>query len=154
MSHEYINDRSEVMELLQRVTRQRYYQCLLETNAQDTQSGVGQYFTPRPLIQAIVDVIAPQPKETVCDPACGTGGFFLTAHDYLVKHNPNLTKLQKTQLKEESFKGWELVQATARLCAMNMLLHGISDVEASGGFESGGTPLLLRCEVIRRACLD
>ena len=67
------------------------YEGLLEKNAQDTKSGAGQYFTPRPLIQAIVDVMAPQPKETVCDPACGTGGFLLAAHDYVVKHNPNLT---------------------------------------------------------------
>lgn len=101
------------------------YEGLLEKNAQDTKSGAGQYFTPRPLIQAIVDVMAPKPGETVSDPACGTGGFLLAAHDYVVKHNPNLTKPQKTRLKEETFKGWELVQATARLCAMNMLLHGI-----------------------------
>ncbi len=105
------------------------YEGLLEKNAQDTKSGAGQYFTPRPLIQAIVDVMAPQPGETVCDPACGTGGFLLAAHDYVVKHNPNLTKQQKTRLKEESFKGWELVQATARLCAMNLLLHGIGSQE-------------------------
>ena len=101
------------------------YEGLLEKNAQDTKSGAGQYFTPRPLIQAIVDVMAPKPGETLSDPACGTGGFLLAAHDYVVKHNPNLTKPQKTKLKEETFKGWELVQATARLCAMNMLLHGI-----------------------------
>ena len=101
------------------------YEGLLEKNAQDTKSGAGQYFTPRPLIQAIVDVMAPKPGETVSDPACGTGGFLLAAHDYVVKHNPNLTKPQKTKLKEGTFKGWELVQATARLCAMNMLLHGI-----------------------------
>jgi len=101
------------------------YEGLLEKNAQDTKSGAGQYFTPRPLIQAIVDVMAPKPGETVSDPACGTGGFLLAAHDYVVKHNPNLTKPQKRKLKEETFKGWELVQATARLCAMNMLLHGI-----------------------------
>ena len=101
------------------------YKGLLEKNAQDTKSGAGQYFTPRPLIQAIVEVMAPKPDETVSDPACGTGGFLLTAHDYVVKHNPSLTKPQKAKLKEETFKGWELVQATAQLCAMNMLLHGI-----------------------------
>ncbi|WP_269137070.1 class I SAM-dependent DNA methyltransferase [Thermithiobacillus tepidarius DSM 3134] len=101
------------------------YEGLLEKNAQDTKSGAGQYFTPRPLIQAIVDVMAPKPGETVSDPACGTGGFLLAAHDYVVKHNPHLTKDQRKKLKEETFKGWELVQATARLCAMNMLLHGI-----------------------------
>jgi type I restriction enzyme M protein len=101
------------------------YEGLLEKNAQDTKSGAGQYFTPRPLIQAIVDVMAPKPGETICDPACGTGGFLLAAHDYVVKHNTHLTKPQLKKLKEETFKGWELVQATARLCAMNMLLHGI-----------------------------
>jgi type I restriction enzyme M protein len=101
------------------------YEGLLEKNAQDTKSGAGQYFTPRPLIQAIVDVMAPRPGETVCDPACGTGGFLLAAHDYVVQHNPHLTKGERRKLKEETFKGWELVQATARLCAMNLLLHGI-----------------------------
>ena len=101
------------------------YEGLLEKNAQDTKSGAGQYFTPRPLIQAIVDVMAPQPGETVCDPACGTGGFLLAAHDYVVRRNPHLTKDQRRKLKEATFKGWELVPATARLCAMNLLLHGI-----------------------------
>jgi len=101
------------------------YEGLLEKNAQDTKSGAGQYFTPRPLIQAIVDAVAPQPGETVCDPACGTGGFLLAVHDYVVHHNPNLTKAEKKKLKEKTFKGWELVQSTARLCAMNMMLHGI-----------------------------
>jgi type I restriction enzyme M protein len=69
--------------------------------------------------------MAPKPGETVSDPACGTGGFLLAAHDYVVKHNAHLTKDQRKKLREETFKGWELVQATARLCAMNMLLHGI-----------------------------
>jgi type I restriction enzyme M protein len=73
----------------------------------------------------MVDAMAPKPGETVCDPACGTGGFLLAAHDYVVKHDPRLTKDQRRKLKEETFKGWELVQATARLCAMNMPLHGI-----------------------------
>ncbi|MCX5720684.1 MAG: class I SAM-dependent DNA methyltransferase [Nitrospirae bacterium] len=101
------------------------YEGLLEKNAQDTKSGAGQYFTPRPLIVAMVEAIAPKSSETICDPACGTGGFFLAAHDYLVKHNPNLTKDEKRQLKQGTFKGWELVQSTARLCAMNLMLHGI-----------------------------
>ena len=106
------------------------YEGLLEKNAQDTKSGAGQYFTPRPLIAAMVESIAPKPGETICDPACGTGGFFLAAHDYIVKHYPNLTKDEKRQLKQGTFKGWELVQSTARLCAMNLMLHGIgSDKE-------------------------
>ena len=101
------------------------YEGLLEKNAQDTKSGAGQYFTPRPLIQGIVDVMTPKPGETICDPACGTGGFLLAAHDYVVKHHPHMTKKERKFLKENTLKGWELVQATARLCAMNMLLHGI-----------------------------
>ena len=71
----------------------------------------------------------PQPGETISDPACGTGGFLLAAHDYVVKHYPNMTSAEKKKLRGESFKGWELVQATARLCAMNMLLHGIGSQE-------------------------
>ena len=101
------------------------YEGLLEKNAQDTKSGAGQYFTPRALIQAMVDCIAPKPGELVCDPACGTGGFLFTAHQYLTQHNPNLTRDEKRHLKEGAFRGWELVQATARVCAMNLMLHGI-----------------------------
>jgi len=101
------------------------YEGLLEKNAQDLKSGAGQYFTPRALIQGMVDCIAPKPGERVCDPACGTGGFLFTAHNYVVQHHPNLTKEEKRQLKEGAFRGWELVQGTARVCAMNLMLHGI-----------------------------
>jgi type I restriction enzyme M protein len=101
------------------------YEGLLEKNAQDTKSGAGQYFTPRPLIQAMVDCIAPRPGETICDPACGTGGFLFAAHNHVAEHNPNLTREQKKHLKEHALRGWELVQSTARLAAMNMMLHGI-----------------------------
>jgi len=101
------------------------YEGLLEKNAQDTKSGAGQYFTPRPLIRAMVDVIQPKPGDTICDPACGTGGFLLASHDYIVNHFPNMTKEEKRGLKGATFSGWELVQDTARLCAMNLMLHGI-----------------------------
>jgi type I restriction enzyme M protein len=101
------------------------YEGLLERNAQDIKSGAGQYFTPRALIQAMVDCIAPKPGETICDPACGTGGFLFTAHQYLTHNYPNLTRDEKRHLKEGAFRGWELVQATARVCAMNLMLHGI-----------------------------
>ena len=105
------------------------YEGLLEKNAQDTKTGAGQYFTPRPLIRAMVDVIDPKPGETICDPACGTGGFILAAHDYIIDQNKNMTKAEKKTLKEKTFKGWELVQSTARLCAMNLMLHGIGSDE-------------------------
>ena len=106
------------------------YEGLLEKNAQDTKSGAGQYFTPRPLIEAIVTVIQPRPEEIICDPACGTGGFLLAAHDYLVKHYPNLTRSQKKKLKESTLTGCELVHGVGRLCAMNLLLHGIGSQQS------------------------
>ena len=105
------------------------YEGLLEKNAQDTKSGAGQYFTPRPLIQAIIDVVVPKPEETICDPACGTGGFLLAAHDYIA-NNYQLDKDQKKHLKLKALKGWEIVDNTARLCAMNLLLHGIGGEES------------------------
>ncbi len=101
------------------------YQGLLEKNAQDTKSGAGQYFTPRPLIQAMVDCIAPKPGEAVCDPACGTGGLLMAEHNHVAEQHPNLTREQKRHLKENALRGWELVQGTARLAAMNMMLRGI-----------------------------
>jgi len=101
------------------------YEGLLEKNAQDTKSGAGQYFTPRALIKAMVEVMRPTPGMTICDPACGTGGFFLAAYEQLSK-TPGLDPDQKRFLRDETFKGWEIVDNTARLCAMNMLLHGVS----------------------------
>jgi type I restriction enzyme M protein len=100
------------------------YEGLLQKNAEDVKGGAGQYFTPRPLIAAIVDVVAPQPGQAICDPACGTGGFLLAAHDYLAKHHA-LDRAQKKKLKSGTFFGIELVDSVTRLCAMNLLLHGI-----------------------------
>ncbi len=62
------------------------YEGLLEKNAADTKSGAGQYFTPRALIQAMVDCVQPEPGEKIADPACGTGGFLLAAHEYISRH--------------------------------------------------------------------
>lgn len=105
------------------------YEGLLEKNAEDTKSGAGQYFTPRALIKAMVAVMKPEPKTAICDPACGTGGFFLAAHDY-ISHNFKLDKSEKEFLKFKTFKGWEIVDSTARLCAMNLVLHGIGGDES------------------------
>ncbi len=104
------------------------YEGLLEKNAQDTKGGAGQYFTPRALIRAIVDVVRPQPGETICDPACGTGGFLLASHDFIQRENPHLDKTQKKNLKLKSLRGVELVDDVTRLCAMNLLLHGVGPV--------------------------
>lgn len=100
------------------------YEGLLERNAQDTKSGAGQYFTPRALIDALVDCIRPAPGEIVADPACGTGGFILSAHNYLAT-TYKLDKDQKRHLRYDALRGVELVDSVARLCAMNLFLHGI-----------------------------
>jgi len=105
------------------------YEGLLQKNAEDTKSGAGQYFTPRPLIRAVVDVMRPQAGMTICDPACGTGGFLLAAYEYIARGGL-LDPDQKRQLRYEALHGWEIVDNTARLCAMNMLLHGITAAEA------------------------
>ena len=75
------------------------YESLLERNAQDVKTGAGQYFTPRPLIQAIVDVMRPEPDTTICDPACGTGGFLLVAHDHMVSRNRTMDQGQLQRLR-------------------------------------------------------
>ncbi len=107
------------------------YEGLLEKNAADVKGGAGQYFTPRALITAIIDAMAPKPGQTICDPACGTGGFLLAAHDFLSKLT-NLDLAQKRALKSGTFYGFELVDSVTRLCAMNLLLHGIGgDADAT-----------------------
>ena len=100
------------------------YEGLLERNAQDVKGGAGQYFTPRPVIQALVDCIQPQPGEVVYDPACGTGGFLLAAHEH-IKSQADLDRDQKKHLRYEALRGVELVDGVSRLCAMNLYLHGI-----------------------------
>ena len=100
------------------------YEGLLQKNAEDVKGGAGQYFTPRPLIRAIVDVMRPAPGEVICDPACGTGGFLLAAHDF-IRNNNKLDKKQLTFLNTEELRGVELVDSVARLCCMNLVLHGI-----------------------------
>ena len=102
------------------------YEGLLAKSAAESPKGAGQYFTPRELIKAIVDCARPSPSDTVCDPACGTGGFLLAAHDHVVHHHgKDLDLDQKKHLKRDFVKGWELVPNTARLAIMNLYLHGI-----------------------------
>ena len=107
------------------------YESLLERNARDVKSGAGQYFTPRPLIQAIIDVMQPEPDTTICDPACGTCGFLLAAHDYIVGHQPSMDKGQLEHLQNSALFGWDNVAKTARLGVMNLYLHGIGGDETN-----------------------
>ena len=100
------------------------YEGLLEKNAADLKSGAGQYFTPRALTRMIVEVMRPSPDETINDPACGTGGFLIAGHDWIAD-NYQLDPDQKKHLRFEALSGNEIVDNTARLCVMNLLLHGI-----------------------------
>jgi type I restriction enzyme M protein len=105
------------------------YEGLLQKNAEDIKNGAGQYFTPRPLIKTIVEVMQPKPGERICDPACGTGGFFLVAYDYLKQHY-KLDKAQLQFLRYMTFKGYDVADSVVRLCAMNLYLHGLSGDES------------------------
>jgi type I restriction enzyme M protein len=108
------------------------YEGLLEKNAEDTKSGAGQYFTPRALIRAMVECVRPEPGKTIADPACGTGGFFLAAYDFITDpEHFKLDKAQKAFLKHEAFHGNEIVANTRRLCLMNMFLHNIGEIDGA-----------------------
>lgn len=105
------------------------YEELLSKGASDKGSGAGQYFTPRALIQAIVDVVNPTVVDDVVDPACGTGGFLLVAHDHASRGAESMTPTQREHLRHDFVRGYELVDGTARLAAMNLLLHGIGTAD-------------------------
>lgn len=106
------------------------YEGLLERNASEVKSGAGQYFTPRPVIDAIVKCVDPKIGETVCDPACGTGGFLLAAYDHMKGQSRDREKLRS--LRHSSFTGVDIVDEVVRLCAMNLYLHGVGN---------GGSPV-------------
>jgi len=105
------------------------YEGLLQKNAEDIKTGAGQYFTPRPLIDAIVNVMRPEPGMEIIDPACGTGGFLISAHNYIAKHY-QLDKEQKQHLRYQALRGVEIADNVARLCVMNLYLHGIGGDES------------------------
>ncbi len=107
------------------------YEGLLEKNASEVKSGAGQYFTPRPVIETIVKCVNPRIGETVCDPACGTGGFLLAAYDHMKGQTQDRTKL--SELRHSAFQGVDIVDEVVRLCAMNLYLHGIGN---------GGSPVV------------
>ncbi len=104
------------------------YEGLLEKNAGEVKSGAGQYFTPRPVIQAMVKVVDPRIGETVHDPACGTGGFLLAAYDHMKGQSQDRTLQRK--LREKSLTGVDIVDEVVRLCGMNMYLHGLGNGES------------------------
>ena len=99
------------------------YESILEKNGQDKKSGAGQYFTPRSLIQAMVDVACPQIGGTVCDPACGTGGFLLAAYDYMKPQSSD--KAKQDFLRNNALHGYDNTALVVTLASMNLYLHGI-----------------------------
>lgn len=101
------------------------YEGLLARNAEDVRGGAGQYFTPRPVIRAIVNVMRPEPTMRIADPACGTGGFLLVAYEYLVKTYRDLDRKAQRFINEEAIHGNDIVPNVTRLCAMNLYLHGM-----------------------------
>ena len=105
------------------------YEGLLEKNANEKKSGAGQYFTPRPLINVMTQLVKPQPGERCNDPACGTFGFMIAAHQYVKEHTDDFMDLDSDTAEFESteaFSGCELVEGTHRLALMNSLLHDIN----------------------------
>lgn len=135
-----IQDPAKLSRLVQMIDEQNWvgmdadtkgdlYEGLLQKNAEDTKSGAGQYFTPRPIIQAMVECLRPAPGKTIADPACGTGGFFLGAYNWLTRPGANLNKRQKEFLRDGTFHGNEIVASTRRLCLMNLFLHNVGELE-------------------------
>lgn len=116
------------------------YEGLLQRNAEEVKSGAGQYFTPRPLIDAIVEVMQPGPEQTVHDPASGTGGFLLSAFEYMKTQTRDRTELNR--LRKSAISGTEIVESVVRLCTMNLYLHGIGDTDSpiSHGDALAGDP--------------
>lgn len=101
------------------------YEGLLQKNATETKAGAGQYFTPRPLIRAMVEVMRPTPEMSVVDPACGTGGFLLAAYDYMKKQTRDSHILK--ELRANKLHGNDITPLVVNLCAMNLYLHGIGE---------------------------
>ena len=116
-------------------TKGDLYEGLLQKNAEDTKSGAGQYFTPRAVIEAMVACVRPEPMKTIADPACGTGGFFLGAYNWLTRPGADLNRKQKEFLRDQTFHGNEIVPNTRRMCLMNLFLHNISQLDGEPSVE-------------------
>lgn len=102
------------------------YEELLARSAQESSRGAGQYFTPRPVVQTMCEVMQPTPEDRICDPAAGTGGFLCNAYQYVLdRHEPDLDGDEKRALQTKLVEGMELSPKVGRMCAMNVYLHGV-----------------------------
>lgn len=117
------------------------YEGLLEKNASEKKSAAGQYFTPRPLIDAMVEVMRPTLKDLIQDPAAGTGGFLIAANRYIREHDKpdRWTEAQQKKYYSGTFYGMEHVQDTHRLALMNLILHGLDSDPKAAGIRYGDT---------------
>ncbi|MFZ5440929.1 MAG: N-6 DNA methylase [Myxococcota bacterium] len=127
------------------------YEGLLEKNANEVKSGAGQYFTPRPLVRAMVECLKPRPGELIQDPAAGTGGFLIEADRYIKEQTDKLFDLPAAKQefqKKQAFFGMELVEETRRLALMNLLLHDIEGDLRAGDTLSPLGAQLAKADVI------
>ena len=117
------------------------YEGLLEKNANESKSGAGQYFTPRPLIDSMVAVMRPTLDDVIQDPAAGTGGFLISANRYIREHDDpeSWTEAQQRKYSRNTFYGMEFVQDTHRLALMNLMLHGLESNPNAAGIHYGDT---------------
>lgn len=117
------------------------YEGLLEKNANESKAGAGQYFTPRALIDSMVQVMRPMLKDVIQDPAAGTGGFLISANRYIREHEDpaNWTPAQKKKYETNTFYGMEFVPDTFRMGCMNLMLHGVESDPAKAGMRCGDT---------------
>jgi type I restriction enzyme M protein len=117
------------------------YEGLLEINATEKKSGAGQYFTPRVLINAMVELMKPTLDDVIVDPTAGTGGFLISAHHYIKQHN-DITALNEAaydKYQHKTFYGMELVPDTRRLAMMNLMLHDLAIDDRNAGILFGDT---------------
>ncbi len=119
------------------------YEELLQRSASESTKGAGQYFTTRAVIQTMVEVMQPTPKDRICDPAAGTGGFLFSAYNYVLdKYEKGLDRDEKRAVREELVEGMEFSTKVGRMCAMNLYLHGIGGdkVVVHSGHDSLAAP--------------
>jgi type I restriction enzyme M protein len=117
------------------------YEGLLEKNANEKKSGAGQYFTPRRLIDSMVELMKPTLEDVIQDPAAGTGGFLIAANRYIREHGDpdRWTEAQQRKYRRGTFYGMEHVQDAHRLALMNLMLHGLDSDPQAAGIRYGDT---------------
>lgn len=117
------------------------YEGLLEINAGEKKSGAGQYFTPRVLINVMVELMKPNLDDVIVDPTAGTGGFLISAHHYIDEHNDvnSLESEPYEKYQHKTFFGMEIVPDTRRLAMMNLMLHDLAVDDENSGIFFGDT---------------